>query len=231
MSILAALGWSTLAAAALLLGALLAFWRRPSDPLLGKVMGFGAGALLAALAYDLVPAGSEVDAILWLGLGALVFFLLDRRVTGRTKGGGGGKSIMLGALLDGLPESLVLGISLATGGGISVAFLTAVLLSNLPEGMAASIDMRSDGRSRRYIYRVWVIIIAICGLAGAIGYGAVQLLPEADGRLLEGFAAGAVLTMLGSAMIPESFERGGKTVGLALALGFFVTALLAVAEG
>ena len=230
MSMLAALGWSTLASAALLLGALLAFRRRPSGALLGRVMGFGAGALLAALAYDLVPAGSEVDAILWLGLGAIVFFLLDRKVTGRTKGGGG-KSIMLGALFDGLPESLVLGISIATGGGISVAFLAAVLVSNLPEGMAASIDLRDDGRSRRYIYRVWVIIVAVCGVAGAVGYGVAQLLPEADGRLLEGFAAGAVLTMLGSAMIPESFERGGKTVGLAMAIGFAVTALLAAAEG
>jgi ZIP family zinc transporter len=228
----AAAGWSALGASALLLGSVTALRLRPSGRMLGLIMGFGAGALIAAIAYELVPAGTQVSVGLFLafGAGVIVFFLLDRLFTGRTRTANG-ESIALGALLDGVPESLVLGMGIATGGEVSLAFLAAVFVSNFPEGMGAAMDLADGGRSPAQVNRLWVGLVGVAAIAGPIGYGLVVLLPQLEGQALQSFAAGAVLTMLSSAMVPEAFERGGKVVGLTTSVGFALAALLSVLEG
>jgi ZIP family zinc transporter len=205
-------------------------------------MGVGAGALLSAIAYELVPesalGGGRMGAAFCIG--AITFiaadWMIDRRggadrkdIAGN-KAGGSGSAIFIGTLLDNIPESIILGMSLALGGAINVAFLAAVFISNLPEGVAGTLNLETAGRPRRNIFWMWMFLVIISAACAGLGYITVRLLPSADGRMAQAFAAGAMLTMLADAMMPEAFEHGGKLVGLCTVLGFLVAAILAVAQ-
>jgi ZIP family zinc transporter len=233
--------WGGAAAAALLIGYALA-GRGLSNRAIGIVMGIGAGALISAIAYELVPEavlGSTGMGVAF-ALGAIAFFagdwFVDRRGGGDRKdivgdqAGGSGAAIFIGTLLDNVPESIILGMSLALGGAINVAFLAAVFISNLPEGVAGTVNLAAAGRSRRNIFWMWTILVLISAACAALGYGVVHWLPKAQGLYAQAFAAGAMLTMLADAMMPEAFEHGGKTVGLFTVLGFLLAALLSAAE-
>jgi ZIP family zinc transporter len=224
---LSAGGWAFLAASSLILGAFVAQTFTVSPLFVGEAMAFGAGALIGALAYELIPNESISDIEIWLafGLGAIVFYALDGLIEGHARTGGRGTAIALGALLDGIPESIVLGISLALGGSVSVGFLVAVLVSNVPEGLSATSEMRPTSSPSR-LYRMWVAIAVVSGVAGALGYAGARWMPGVDGRDIQAFAAGAVLTMLASSMIPEAYEEGGRRVSLFTALGFAIAAVL-----
>lgn len=229
---MAAAGWGALAAASLLLGAWLAVHARPSPRLVGRVMAFGAGALLGAIAYELVPKGIEPSPWLFLalGLGAAVFYIADRLSTGRHRDTGAGKSIALGALLDAVPESVVLGMSVAGGGRVSVAFLAAVFLSNLPEGLGATAGLVQSGQTTGRVYRMWTAIVAVSAVCAAAGYALLRLVPQADGRYVQAFAAGAVLTMLANSMMPEALGEGGRLAGPITVAGFAAAAALTMLE-
>ena len=227
--------WGLVGASSLVLGALVAFWFRIPDRILGLVMAFGAGVLISAVAYELVEAALAVSATgvsvaLGFAGGALVFFvgdtLIDRHLAGTA-----GWGILLGTVLDGVPESVVIGISLLSGDGVSVAVLVAVFLSNIPEAISATADLREGGVARGQILLLWVAVVAASAVAAGLGYG---LLGEASGETIaaiDAFAAGAILTMLADEMIPEGYERSGhrKLVGVVTAFGFGVAALLSFA--
>ncbi len=244
MSAYAAAMWGGLAAASLLLGAGLALRWSLSERLTGAIMGFGSGALISSIAYELVPESKVAGGGRWIvftfALGALVFFVADwaidraggaeRKSIEGGAGGGSGTAIFLGTLLDGVPESLILGMGLATGGAISVAFLTAVFVSNVPEGVAGTRSLVAAGRTPRKVVGMWTALIIASAIASALGYALVRSIPAADGRYAKAFAAGAVLTMLSDVMMPEAFEHGGKLVGLLATLGFLTAAILSVME-
>ncbi|GAB4047162.1 ZIP family metal transporter [Catellatospora paridis] len=235
MGVLTAAGWGALAAFSLVVGAWLALRTRPVPATrVGMVMGFGSGALLAAIAYELVPTGFHQDVLLFsaFGLGGVVFFVTDAVVAGRRTMGAGSaeRSLVIGALLDGVPESLVLGIGVAMSGEVAVAFLVAVFVSNLPEAIGATATMRTHGHTRAQVYGVWWSIVAVSALAAAAGYVLYQVVPRADGGYVEAFAAGAVLTMLADSMIPEAYRQGGKATGLLAVLGFAVAGALSALE-
>jgi ZIP family zinc transporter len=242
MGVLAAALWGAIGALSLLLGAVVALRLRPAPRATGLVMGFGAGALLSAVAYELVPATALAgDGVpLTVGVGALAFFagdwLVDRRGGAERKavdggaGGGSGEAIVLGALLDGVPESLVLGMGLALGGAVSAAFLVAVFVSNLPEAVGGTAALRAAGVAPRAILWTWAGLVLASGAAAALGYGLVRTLPGVDGTFVQAFAAGAVLTMLADTMMPEAFEHGGKAVALLTVLGFLLAGLLSALE-
>jgi ZIP family zinc transporter len=141
------------------------------------------------------------------------------------RGGSSGRALFLGALLDGIPESFILGLGLALGGSISVAFLAAVLLSNIPEGLAGTADLRHAGIGERRITLMWTSLTVVCGVASLAGY---QLADEVSraGELASAFAGGAVLTMLADSMVPESYDRAGRVAGLLTVLGFLVAGVL-----
>lgn len=205
-------------------------------------MGIGAGALISAIAYELVPESmlTGIDVALALGLGAVAFFvgdwLVDRRGGADRKdiaggqGEGSGSAIFIGTLLDNVPESMILGMSLALGGAVNIAFLSAVFISNLPEGVAGSINLEAAGRPRQRIFWMWLALVLISAISAALGYTVIRWLPSADGRLAQAFAAGAMLTMLADAMMPEAFEHGGMLVGLFTVLGFMVSAMLSIIQ-
>jgi ZIP family zinc transporter len=195
-------------------------------------MGFGAGALIGALAYELIPRENVSDVAIWLsfGGGALVFYVVDGLITGGASGGeSAGREIALGALLDGVPEAVVLGMSVAFGGGVSVGFLVAVFVSNVPEGLSATSAL-SEHHDAAWTYRLWAAIAIVSSLAGAIGYALGDTMSAGDGRYVQAFAAGAVLTMLADSMMPQAFQKGGRIVAPLTALGFAIAAVLTTIE-
>lgn len=233
--------WGGLAAASLLVGFFLAT-RGLANRTIGIIMGFGAGALISAIAYELVPESlihGWGTAVAFL-LGALAFFAGDwlvdkqggaeRKAIAGQETGTSGAAIYIGTLLDNVPESLILGIGLATGGTVNVAFLTAVFVSNLPEGVAGSLNLRLSGYSNRRILWMWSLLVLISAASAAIGYLLISQLPGLTGLYAQAFAAGAMLIMLADAMMPEAFEHGGKLVGLFTVMGFLVAAMLSVMQ-
>lgn len=233
-----AIGWGTLAASSLVIGAALSFARRWSTRQVGYVLAFGAGALISAVSFELAAEGIEVGGAgitgIGLGIGALTYFFLDgliaRRMStgrgrkGRAEGSGSGTALALGAFLDGIPEQLVLGISIAAGPGVGVSLLVAIFVSNLPEALGSASDMREAGRSREAILRLWVLVAAICVLASLVGYLVADAVSGDVKAAIDGFAAGALLVMLIDSMIPDARNDAGRGAGLVTVLGFAVAA-------
>lgn len=224
-----ALGWGALAASSLVIGALVGLARPWSPRGVGLVLGFGAGALISAVSFELFEEGVQVAGAvpvgLGLGVGAVTYYVASGRVAAM----GGGSALALGALLDGIPEQLVLGIGLAGGQAVSVGLLAAIFVSNLPEAIGGANDMRREMHGRRQVARVWLAIAGLCAVASALGY---VLADAASGELqggINGFAAGALIVMLVDTMIPEAREQGGRTTGLVTTLGFAVAAGLSLA--
>jgi len=227
--VLAALLLGALAALPLLVGAWFALRRRPTERTVGRVAAFGAGALLSAVSFELVLDAirvvSAVELAAGLAAGAIVYYAGSRRLSRGLVAGdraARGRALMLGATLDGIPESFILGVSAIAGGGVGAAFLAAVVVSNLPEGMASAAELGGDrGVRQGRILLMWVGVIAVAALAAAAG----ALVGEASGRsgaLAQSFAAGALLTMLTDDLVPEAREDAGIGAGLLAVLGFAV---------
>ena len=227
--------WGVLAASSLLLGGLAAIWLPISRRALGLVMAFGAGVLISAVAYELVQEAfvtshGNWEIALGLGAGSLVFYAgdawIDRRGGAHRKHSGGrqtegsGLAIVLGIVLDGIPESLVLGLTVLEAGAVSAALLVAVFLSNLPEAVAATAGLAQAGWRRSRILGLWVLVMVVSGLAALAGYALFDSASSSTVAFVLAFAGGAVLTMLADTMMPEAFEHGGKLVGIVTTLGF-----------
>ena len=200
-------------------------------------MAFGAGVLISAVAYDLVADAFESSAgngslALGLAAGALTFYagdaVIDSMGGDKRKsmtpapgpGTGSALAIVLGIVLDGIPESAVIGLGLLSGEGVSVAVIAAVFLSNLPEAIAATTGLSRGGWASRNIIGLWVLVAAVSGLASLLGYALFDSAGASAQAFVLAFAAGAILTMLVDTMIPEAFADGGDLVGLATVLGF-----------
>lgn len=224
--------WGFVGGFALLLGAGVALVVTVPERVVGAIMAFGAGVLISAAAFDLtgdaLSAGGADATSAGLAAGALSFFAASTLVKG-----GGAVPIVVGAILDGIPESAAIGISVLDPGGVSAAVVVAVFLSNIPESLSSSAELRAGGRSGRSILFLWVAVAAASTLAAAVGYGALQ---DAGGNLLgfvNAFAAGAIVTMLADSMIPDAFddERRSLATGLLVTLGFALSALLSAHGG
>ena len=129
---------------------------------------------------------------------------------------------MLGIVLDGIPESIVIGLTLLEGGSVSVAILVAVFLSNLPEAIGATSGLAVAGWRSRRILTLWGIVILVSALSALAGYGLFGDASPDTVAFVLAFAGGAILTMLAETMIPEAYLRGGKAVGLVTTFGFAV---------
>jgi ZIP family zinc transporter len=221
--------------AALLLGAAIALiWRIP-DRLLGAIMAFGSGVLISAVSFELVEEADATTDAGWsiaLGLtaGALVFFFGDmaidraggaeRKSSNPTATEQGGAAILLGTVLDGIPESIVIGLGLIAGKGVSVAMVAAVFLSNLPEAIGATSGLRASGWSRTRLFSMWGGVALIAGISSLLGFTLFDGASDELVALVLAFAAGALLTMLVDTMVPEAFALNGPAAGLLTTLGF-----------
>jgi ZIP family zinc transporter len=228
-------GWGILAASSLVIGALIALRFTLSSRVIGLILGFGGGVLMSAVAFDLVQEASdtsiEIEALIGgLLSGCLVFFvgdlLIDRAGGSERKTHTGAQqegsplAIVLGTVLDGIPESMVIGLTVYQGGEIGAAYLVAVFTSNLPEAIGSTSGLVASGWKKSHILVMWSGIALVSGLASLAGYGIFQSAsPEVIAFVLT-FAAGAILTMLADTMMPEAYEHGGKWVGVFTTLGF-----------
>jgi ZIP family zinc transporter len=235
LSVLSAGLWGVVAASSLLIGAVLGVSRQWDRRLVGLVLGFGAGALISSVSFELVEEGiraaGALPVALGLAAGALAFFVGDRYVTrmgGRSGGESAGWPLLLGALLDGIPEQTVLGIGLAAGEGVSVALLVAIFVSNLPEAIGSATEMKSAGRNSRTIIVGWTIVAIVCALASLAGYAISRLVGARFTGAVDGFAAGALLVMLVGSMVPEAKDKAAIGAGLAAVIGYAVAAGLSV---
>jgi zinc transporter, ZIP family len=233
--------WGFVGGVALLVGAAVGLaWTVPRR-VIGLVMAFGAGVLVSAVAFELtaeaVKSGGWDATAAGLAAGSLVFFVGDRALdrmggANRKRSSGPGPDgaalgIALGAVLDGIPESAAIGISLLGGEGVSVAVVVAVFLSNVPESMSAAAGLRATWPRAR-ILGLWTAVALVSALAAALGYA---IAGDASGDLvafIQSFAAGAILTMLADTMFPEAFEAQGRSpfTGVVTTLGFALSALL-----
>lgn len=227
-----ALFWGSLGASSLLVGAVIAFAVRMRRQTLAMVMAFGSGVLISAVAYELVEEAARTadhGGVVAIGLlaGGVVFFagdLLLDRFSGahrdRRSSASGGLTIVLGAVLDGIPESAVLGLSLLVDGSVSVAVLAAVFISNLPEGIAATAELRRGSWTRGRILVLWSVVALVSAGASALGYGVLDGASDDIVAIVDAFAGGAVLTMLCDSLIPDAFRKGGPLAGLVTTCGF-----------
>lgn len=231
--------WGFVGGFALLVGAVVGLTVRLPRRVVGGVMAFGAGVLISAVAFDLVEEGFEAagtaPVLGGLVAGALTFFLGDaildsrggnhRKRSGGQQAAGASAAIVLGAVLDGIPESAAIGVSLLGGGSVSVAVVVAVFLSNVPESLSAAVGLRAAGRSPRGIIALWSVVAVVSAVAAALGYALLGDASAAAVAVVQAFAAGAILTMLADTMMPEAFQDDGRLTGLLTTAGF-VTAFI-----
>lgn len=196
---------------------------------------FGWGALGASAL--LVGALIAWVALMVL-LGAAVFSVGDWRLAAR--GGGDRKdptgaqadgralAIVLGSVLDGIPESFVLGLTVLQG-GVSLALLVAVVLSNLPEGMSSSSGLKAAGWPRSRVMAMWSVVVLVSALASAAGYAMLDPASGGTGALVEAFAGGALLAMLADSLLPEAYDVEGVVTGRLVVVGFAVSLALSAA--
>lgn len=237
--------WGLLSGGALVLGSLLGYYFKFSQRFIAMIMAFGAGVLISALSFELVDEAysqsgvlsTSIGFILGAGIYSIANYFLERQGAKHRKrsqdqqpsegeDSGSGLAIALGALLDGIPESIAIGISMLEGGAVSAATVIAIFISNIPEGLSSSAGMKNAGRSKLFIFGIWIAIAVISGIASVTGYTVFsQLSPYIIGATLA-IAAGAILNMLAATMIPEAFEKGHSIVGIVTVLGFLTSFLL-----
>ena len=232
-----AFGWGTLAASSLVIGAVVALVFHISLRAIGLILAFGAGVLISAVSFDLVAEAADKAtghgwAVGGLFAGCLVFFFGDRvidRLGGGDRkdadgdqAGGSPLAIVLGSVLDGIPESMVIGLTIYEGGAVGAAYLAAVFISNLPEAISSTSGLTASGWKTSRIMWMWITIAVVSGLASLVGYAVFQDASPDTVAFVLTFAAGAILTMLATTMMPEAFEHGGKLVGIVTTLGFAV---------
>jgi zinc transporter, ZIP family len=236
-----AFGWGTLAASSLVIGAVFALVYRVHVRTVGLVMAFGSGVLISAVAFDLVQEAANktsANGPLLVGLfaGCGVFFggdlIIDRLGGGDRKDAQGAQesgnalAIVLGTVLDGIPESMVIGLTIFEGGAVGAAYLVAVFISNLPESISSTAGLVLGGWKKARILWLWIAIALVSGLASLAGYGLFQDSSPGTVAFVLSFAAGAILTMLADTMMPEAFQNGGKLVGVVTTLGFATAFLI-----
>lgn len=242
--------WGLLAGSALLVGAACGYYLRVPRRVVAGVMAFGSGVLISALSFELMDeafrrGGYDSTAAGFLG-GAVAYTAANGALARygarhrKRSGGqqpsegddpGSGLAIAVGSLLDGVPESIVIGLSLLGGGAVGWVAVTAVFLSNIPEGLSSSAGMRTAGRSARYVFGIWAGIALLSGLASVAGYAVFAGLGPEVVAATTAVAAGAILAMLADTMIPEAFEEAHTAAGLITVVGFLAAFCLSKLGG
>jgi len=237
--------WGLLATSSLVAGGLIATRFSLTKRTLGIIMAFGAGTLISAISYELIfeavklAKGTGFPAFGFFA-GAFTFFFADKLIeklgAGNHMAIGASQSsnliipMVLAIILDGIPESIVIGLGIFEGGKVSLAMLVAVFISNLPEAIAGTTGMKASGWSREKIIFLWLFIALVCAGSTVAGYSLFSNASEHWLAFIQAFAGGAILMMLANSMMPEAYEHGGKIAGVFTVLGFFVSVAMVILE-
>ncbi len=237
--------WGLLATSSLMLGGSIATRFSLSKRALGIIMAFGAGTLISAISYELIfeavkiAKGTGFPAF-GIFAGAATFFFSDlliskigardRMAIGASHSSNLVVPMVLAIILDGIPESIVIGLGIFEGGKVSIAMLVAVFISNLPESIAGSTGMKAGGWGRGKIILLWLIIALICAASTVLGYSLFSSASDQWLAFIQAFAGGAILLMLANSMIPEAYEHGGKLAGVFTVIGFFLSVSMVILE-
>ncbi len=236
--------WGLLAGGALLIGAVIGYYFNVSKRVNAGVMAFGSGVLISALTIELmleaVHQGGFIAAATGFVGGAVIYTAANRILTKqgvkhRKRAGSQhpddkdlGTEIAVGALIDGIPESIAIGLSMLEGGSVSIATVIAIFLSNIPEGLSSSTGMKRAGRSKKFIFGMWTIIAVLSGVAALLGYSVFDAFSPSVIAAITAVAAGGILAMIADTMIPEAFENAHEASGFITVLGFLAAFALSM---
>jgi zinc transporter, ZIP family len=241
--------WGFIASIPLLIGSIIASIVNLPKQVIAIIMAFGSGVLVAALAFSLIEEAfslseSITSVIIGFVLGGLSYtlanYILNRKSRGSTRhrkkshgeNAGGGKdasglALLVGSVMDNIPENMALGISLVTGGAVNIVLIAAIFLSNFPEGLSSAQGMKSNGRSKKYIVSIWSVAVVIGTISSVIGFTFLSNTAPSTISIAISFAAGAILVMLAESMIPEAHAEGGSSrIGIATMAGFAIAFIL-----
>lgn len=239
-----------IAGGALLAGAAVAWMVDIPKAVVAAIMAVGAGVLISTLAFELVEEAAQDGGLVpttvgFLG-GAIIYTVADwlvsrprhprpiepgpnivaRRATAPVAGGAGGLAIAIGALIDGIPESIVMGLSVLQVGGLSIPIVAAVAISNIPEGLGSTAELKRSGVGFGRIALLWSSIAAITVVASVVGFLAFQSAPVGLIAVITTIAAGGLLAMVCNTMIPEAFDEQQILTGLWATIGFLAAFVL-----
>ena len=238
--------WGWLAGGALLIGALLGYYLSIPARLIAAVMAFGSGVLISALSFELMDEAFKQGGLIATAsgfiIGAIIYttanWILAQHGAKHRKRSGeqqadeasqnneNGAAIAIGALLDGVPESIVIGLSMLGGSKVSMVAVIAIFLSNIPEGMSSAAGMKTTGRSKLYIFGIWGGITLISGISAIAGYTVFNSFSDEIIAATTAIAAGAILAMIADTMMPEAFETAHNWAGLITVMGFLSAFML-----
>jgi zinc transporter, ZIP family len=259
--VLEAAAWGLLGGSSLVIGALIGVYARLPHWVIGLVLGFGAGALISAVSFELADEALRVGGAdsfaAGLAVGALTFYVGDtwiarRGAEGRQRtpalremepGATTSSALLFGALLDGIPESAVIGLTLLETGEVGIAVLVAVFIANLPEAVGGASGMTAmAGSSRLTALTLWALVAVAGAVASGLGFAVLDGASEDLIGFIQAFAAGSLLTMLADEMFPAAHAEAdpaahpatppwsGRAVGLLTVLGFAVAFGISVTE-
>jgi ZIP family zinc transporter len=235
-----ALLWGGVAGSAVLIGALFSIFLNIKQRWIGLIMAFGTGVLIGAATLDLLGESVERGGLFFTSLGflggAILFTVFDLIVS--RKGGGerkrsgknpenhSGMAIFAGTVIDAIPESIVIGLTLLEQGHVSWLLVVAIFISNFPEGLSSSNGLKEDGYSMKTIVFLWLLVLALSALSSLGGFYFLENAFDGTIALISAFAAGGIVAMASSTMMPEAFQKGGPVVGFIAAFGLLCSLIL-----
>lgn len=215
-----------LAQSSLLISALVVYRFKFPDKVVGQMAGVGAGALLGAASFQLVPeaqiALDSLELSLWLLVGASVYVVADKMIEKRF-GEGGAMGIVVGNINDALPESVIFGIQMATATAFNPTLAISVWVSNIPQALPPAADLRESGWPKRRQVFLWGTVVLLSGVLAAVGFVFADAFGDIGGARIAAFTIGGLIAMLTTSLIPFAYQKGGLAAGMWAVVGFAVT--------
>jgi len=232
----------------LILGAYLGSVFHPKEKIIGVISAFGAGAMIAAITLGLMEEsfrlGGFDNSIIGFLAGGILFVVGDlilikiggrghRRTYGHLHPEGlekqNGWAVVLAAVIDGIPESIGLGISLILNPKIGLLLLVSIFFNNLPEAFSSSYDLKRVGKTTAGVMKIWAVVAFVIFIFVILGYTVLGNISASTSSTIQAIAAGGILAMLASTMMPEAYRESGLSASLATIMGFLLIFVLSKA--